>query len=121
MLQVTAAVTNRFQVGQVLSRYYVKMNIFEYIHWVSILLIIKCWSLIHTTNSTTTKGFTSEKSVETHSPSRVPDFAHGVLVRLTHYFSVLPPHFRPGVDDIILYHENPLVEVLSTVHFPHVL
>jgi hypothetical protein len=38
-----------------------------------------------------------------------------VLVRLTHYFSVLPPHFRPGVDDIILYHENPLVEVLSTV------
>ena len=29
------------------------------------------------------KGFTSEKSVKTHHPSRVPDFAHGVLVRVT--------------------------------------
>ena len=28
------------------------------------------------------KGFTSEKSVKTHPPSRVPYFAHGVLVRL---------------------------------------
>ena len=26
------------------------------------------------------KGFTSEKSLNTHSPSRVPDLAHGVLV-----------------------------------------
>ena len=30
------------------------------------------------------KGFTSEKSVKTHHPSRVPDFAHGVLVRVTY-------------------------------------
>ena len=30
------------------------------------------------------KGFTSEKSVKTHHPSQVPNFAHGVLVRFTY-------------------------------------
>ena len=30
-------------------------------------------------------GFTCEKSVKTHSPSRVLDFAHWVLVRVTTY------------------------------------
>ena len=39
-------------------------------------LLIKGWFI--------PKGFTSEKSVKTHHPSRVPDFAHGVLVSFTY-------------------------------------
>ena len=37
-----------------------------------------------TFESVLTKGFTFEKSVKTHHPSRVPDFTHGVLVRVSY-------------------------------------
>ena len=48
---------------------------------------VGCWRInidqCHGQCYVTIKGFTSEKSVKTHHPSRVPDFAHGVLVRVT--------------------------------------